>query len=116
MHDLRGFIAAVRDLIKRHEIDQPGAYRRWLWQKGESTRDLGLNPYGCADAAIFFIPSGIFHNHPLSGKAGLPPCAIYKINKMACFMRLHIIPFTPPHTVSQHSSFLTPCLLTHYRG
>lgn len=64
MHDLRGFIAAVRDLIKRHEIDQPGAYRRWLWQKGESTRDLGLNPYGCADAANILYTIGYFPQSP----------------------------------------------------
>lgn len=51
VHDLRRFEEDVLSLIERHQLGQPGRYRRWTLPDAEGTRDLGLNPYGCADAA-----------------------------------------------------------------
>lgn len=60
MIDLRPFIDSVRKIVSSHALDQPGAYRRWLWQDTQGRRDLGLNPYGCADAANILYTIGDF--------------------------------------------------------
>ena len=74
MYDLRHLINAVETVVENHNLGQPGAYRRWNWQppvqvqhgsqdpaqlSGE-TRELGLNPYGCADAANLLYSIGRF--------------------------------------------------------
>ncbi len=50
-HDFQPFIQSVRTIVASHCIGEPGAHRRWNWQNSDNSRDLGLNPYGCADAA-----------------------------------------------------------------
>jgi hypothetical protein len=60
LHDLRPWIDAVERAIARHRLDSPGAYRRWLWQDPSGSRDLGLNAYGCADAANLLYTIGRF--------------------------------------------------------
>ena len=37
-------------IIERHRLPD-GSYCRWLWQNEAGTRELGVNEYGCADAA-----------------------------------------------------------------
>jgi hypothetical protein len=63
MIDLREFIAQAEALVANHLLDRPGAYRRWNWDDG-SGRDLGLNPYGCADAANILYTIGRFPQEP----------------------------------------------------
>ena len=54
--DIRPLISAIRTCVRRHELETEGAYGRWLWEggvwgDGGEPRELGKNPYGCADAA-----------------------------------------------------------------
>ena len=54
--DVRPLLAEVKNCVARHALPQKGAYARWLWKggiwgDGGAPRQLGLNPYGCADAA-----------------------------------------------------------------
>ncbi|MBQ8344853.1 MAG: hypothetical protein IJY42_01140, partial [Clostridia bacterium] len=44
-------IEEIRGCVKRHDMGHPGQYARWLWQNEKGDRELGCNPYGCADAA-----------------------------------------------------------------
>ncbi|MEW6355080.1 MAG: hypothetical protein AB1696_02035 [Planctomycetota bacterium] len=60
MHDIRNFIESVREIVASHNLGEPGAYRRWNRQNADSTRDLSLNPYGCADAANILYTIGFF--------------------------------------------------------
>jgi hypothetical protein len=55
--DLRDFLRKVEKILETHRLDRPGAYRRW---NGGAQRDLGLNPYGCADAANILYTIGRF--------------------------------------------------------
>ncbi len=64
MYDLREFIAAVQGIVVGHELGQRGAYRRWTWRQPGQNRDLGLNPYGCADAANILYTIGCFPQDP----------------------------------------------------
>ena len=48
--DIRNIIKAVKDTVQNHELEQRGAYCRWLNQDSKGTRNLGINEYGCADA------------------------------------------------------------------
>ena len=63
--DLRPLIGEIKKCVERHALAQPGAYRRWLWPgltwgDGGAPRDLGKNPYGCADAANILYTLGEF--------------------------------------------------------
>ncbi len=58
--DLVGFVDDVERAIARHALGPPGAYRRWERQDAAGARDLGCNPYGCADAANLLYTIGRF--------------------------------------------------------
>jgi hypothetical protein len=63
MYDIRDFVRAVEKTIASHQLATVGAYRRWITQKPDNSRNMGLDPYGCADAAnilytISQFPSG----------------------------------------------------------
>ncbi len=62
--ELDEFLASVRRIIGRHELDRPGRYRRWNHQDDSGSRDLGINPYGCADAANLLYTLGDFPGDP----------------------------------------------------
>jgi hypothetical protein len=56
IYDLRPFIWAVHGIVARHflswyNIGMPGAYQRWSLDLGRPAEAMGINPYGCADAA-----------------------------------------------------------------
>jgi hypothetical protein len=57
MYDLRHFIHTVEATVDAHNLGLPGAYRRWT---RSSARDMGINPYGCADAANILYTTGRF--------------------------------------------------------
>lgn len=59
-YDLNEFIMSVEGVVASHRLEQPGAYRRWNWDPNDRGRDLGLNPYGCADAANILYTIGRF--------------------------------------------------------
>ena len=63
--DIRPLIAEIEECVRRHELPQRGAYRRWLWPggvwgDGGAPRSLGKNEYGCADAANILYTVGAF--------------------------------------------------------
>lgn len=63
-YDIRQFILSAREIVVRHELDLPGRYCRWIWQNDDSSRDLGVNPYGCTDAAnILYTIGGFPQDH-----------------------------------------------------
>lgn len=43
-------IRRIKNTVDSHRIEE-GAYSRWIWQNDAKNRKLGLNEYGCADAA-----------------------------------------------------------------
>ena len=54
--DIRPLIAEIKACVRRHALPRPGEYARWLWPgltwgDGGEPRQLGSDPYGCADAA-----------------------------------------------------------------
>ncbi|MFW6286859.1 MAG: hypothetical protein ACOC29_02860, partial [Candidatus Sumerlaeota bacterium] len=63
-YELRPFIESVEDIVKTHQLDKPGQYRRWNQQNHDAGRDPGLNPYGCADAANILYTIGRFPREP----------------------------------------------------
>lgn len=58
--DLRELISVIEDNVKKHELETPGQYARWLWQDEKGSRELGVNEYGCADAANILYTIGKF--------------------------------------------------------
>ena len=53
----------IRETVERHRIE-PGVYRRWLWNNASGGRQLGVNEYGCADAANILYTIGCFEGDP----------------------------------------------------
>lgn len=64
MYDIRNLIKEVKKTVDLHSLDKTGAYCRWLWQNKNNTRELGINEYGCADAANILYTIGEFSMNP----------------------------------------------------
>jgi hypothetical protein len=58
--DLAPLIDNIESIVASHTHGEPGKYRRWLWQDKDGARELGVNPYGCADAANILYTIGRF--------------------------------------------------------
>lgn len=71
MIDLQPFLDAVLALVARHGLGAPGAYARYTRPGNDergAPRDLGLNAYGCADAANLLYTLGALPGDPESRK------------------------------------------------
>jgi len=55
--DINGIIEKFKYVLKQHELGT-GQYCRFLWQDALETRKMGLNAYGCADAANIMYTLG----------------------------------------------------------
>lgn len=64
MPDLRELIDRVRAIVAAHALGTTGHYARWLWQDDTGARALGVNEYGCADAANILYTVGRFPSVP----------------------------------------------------
>ena len=65
--DITGHLKNVKKIIDAHQLGRTGAYCRWLWQPKDPSkprRQLGLNEYGCADAANTLYMIGDFPSTP----------------------------------------------------
>ncbi len=60
MYDLQPILDSALDIIERHNLGERGAYARWLRQDASGSRKLGINEYGCADAANTLYMIGRF--------------------------------------------------------
>ena len=59
---LDDLIEIILHSVEQHKLGT-GAYCRWLWDNGKG-RNLGLNEYGCADAANILYTVGRFPGDP----------------------------------------------------
>ncbi|MBQ9859838.1 MAG: hypothetical protein IJO76_04070 [Clostridia bacterium] len=57
----------IEAVVRRHELEN-GGYCRYLWQDKAESREMGLNAYGCADAANILYSLNRFHRDP-AGRA-----------------------------------------------
>lgn len=58
-YDITSVINRINERVEAHRTDV-GSYARWLWQNEKGNRELGPNPYGCADAANILYSIGRF--------------------------------------------------------
>ena len=63
MENIQDIVDHIVATVERHRIS-PGNYCRWLWQNEKGDRELGSNPYGCADAANLLYTVGHFPADP----------------------------------------------------
>ena len=56
-------IEKIRKTVESHRLEE-GVYARWMWQNEQGTRELGVNEYGCADAANILYSIGDFPQDP----------------------------------------------------
>ncbi len=62
-YDITDIIENIHRTVETHKIDD-GVYSRWLWQNEAHDREMGVNPYGCADAANILYTIGAFPSDP----------------------------------------------------
>ncbi|NRA39015.1 MAG: hypothetical protein HRU15_12800 [Planctomycetes bacterium] len=60
MYDISNFVDGIEGIIHGLHMDVIGAYPRWKFESVEEERDMGINPYGCADAANTLYTIGRF--------------------------------------------------------
>ncbi len=63
MRSIEELVERIRQTVDSHKIEE-GKYARWLWQNDKGDRELGLNEYGCADAANILYSTGDFISEP----------------------------------------------------
>ncbi len=51
MHRIDGLIKQIKEAVDSHCLGRTGEYARWIIPTKEQNRNMGLNEYGCADAA-----------------------------------------------------------------
>ena len=56
-------VQKIERTVQTHKLEE-GVYCRWLWQNDSQTRELGVNEYGCADAANILYIIGSFERDP----------------------------------------------------
>ncbi len=52
--NIQDIIEKILERIEAHKLGD-GKYSRWLWQDAKNSREMGVNPYGCADAANYSV-------------------------------------------------------------
>jgi hypothetical protein len=107
----------------------PGAYRRWNWALDGKARDLGLNPYGCADAANILYTLGQFPAAPaeragwietLRGLQDAESGAFreathHPIHTTAhCIAALELFEITPAHPLAFLAEFKNPAAMVSF--
>ena len=66
--NIDSLIGKISATIASHKLEE-GVYTRWLWQNETGTRRLGINEYGCADAANILYTIGEFPGESASREA-----------------------------------------------
>ena len=64
MRNIDELVHRIKETVDNHNLGQTGRYRRWNEQDECGSRDLGLNEYGCADAANILYQIGYFICEP----------------------------------------------------
>lgn len=59
--NIDSLIIKIKECVDKHNLGKPGEYSRWLFGKN---KNLGLNEYGCADAANILYTIGYFPKNP----------------------------------------------------
>lgn len=53
-------INKIIGVVESHRLGGEQEYARWIWQSADNDRELGVNEYGCADAANILYTVGLF--------------------------------------------------------
>ena len=57
---IENIINKIIGVVESHKLDGEEKYARWIWQSADNDRELGINEYGCADAANILYTVGLF--------------------------------------------------------
>jgi len=74
--NIQPLIDKIYTIVERHKLDT-GVYARYLWQDEKGSRKMGINEYGCADAANILYSIGHFPQDPEERK-----CWVAAMQKM----------------------------------
>lgn len=83
--NIDNIIKKISDTVASHRMENEGNYCRWLWQNDDNNRELGLNEYGCADAANILYTIGEFPSTVESRKAHIEVLQDFQSPKTGLF-------------------------------
>lgn len=63
MRNIDGLIKKISKIVENHKISE-GRYSRYIWNNENGDRKMGINEYGCADAANILYTIGEFEGDP----------------------------------------------------
>lgn len=122
MHDISDFIESVKEIVARHQLDT-GAYQRWITQLPDNSRNMGLDPYGCADAANILYTINHFPGDHAEREAWIKNLQSLQDSKTGifsdnthvkihttahCIAALELFDALPRHSVNALSQYKTP--------
>lgn len=64
MYNIDNIIEKIKRTVDSHKLENDGEYCRYIWQDENNTRKMGLNEYGCADAANILYTINDFIKDP----------------------------------------------------
>lgn len=113
-------IEKIRRTVESHRLEE-GVYARWIWQNEAGNRELGINEYGCADAANILYSIGDFPQEPEKRAAWVkalkgmqePETGLYHeathhtIHTTAhCLAALELFDAQPDHRLSAYDQYM----------
>lgn len=111
--DINGIIEKFKYVLKQHELGT-GQYCRFLWQDALETRKMGLNAYGCADAANIMYTLGELPRNTAVRENFINTLQDLQNPKTGLFLNHRITLFIQRRIAWQHWSFLMKGLVIRY--
>lgn len=62
--NINNIIEKINRVVDSHKLEHEGEYARWIWDNPKEKRKLGINEYGCADAANILYTLNRFERDP----------------------------------------------------
>lgn len=75
--NINEIVDKIASVVESHKLAKEGEYARWIWNISGEERKLGINEYGCADAANILYTIGHFERD-LEKRA----CAVKELQKL----------------------------------
>lgn len=101
MKNIDFILEQAKQTLDTHRLETPGAYKCWLWQDKTVSRMLGINEYGCADAANILYMIGEFPGQPDERKSWVDTLQSFQSPNSGLFQEITHHPFhTTAHCIA----------------
>ena len=101
MRNIDELIGKIKKTVDSHRLENEGEYARYLWQNEAGDRKMGLNEYGCADAANILYTINDFVEEPEKRKGWIQTLQDFQNPQTGLFQEpTHHFIHTTAHCIS----------------